>query len=411
MKKVSILLVAFLTTLAGYGQTFDMTKPQPVYSDAGGYGYDIMPAPNRKSTKPFFFSVKVPDGNYKVTVILGSRHRAAQTVVRAESRRLFLENTPTAKGKFKIFSFIVNKRSPYISDKEQVRLNQREHGSLDWDNKLTLEFNGPAPAVKRITIVPDTAVTTLFLCGNSTVVDQAKEPWTSWGQMAPRWFNDQIAISNHAESGLTATSFLHQNRLDKILTMMKKGDWVFCEFGHNDQKEHGPGAGAWYNFSYALKIFIDKVRKAGGNIVFITPTERRFWKDHNTHIRETHGDYPEAMRVAAKREGVPLIELHYMTRTFFESLGFEDSKRALVQYPANTFPGQTKALADNTHFNPYGAYEVAKMVIMGMKENHLPMVEYLRKDWKDFDPAHPDNWKTYKWYPAPMIDLVKPAGN
>jgi hypothetical protein len=223
MKRTLILAVVLLTTLTGYSQTFDMTKPQPVYKDAVGYGYDILPVPDRKSTKPFFFSVKVPDGNYKVTVTLGSRRRAAQTVVRAESRRLFLENTFTAKGKFKTFSFVVNKRSPYISDKEQVLLKPRERGSLDWDDKLTLEFNGPSPAVKRISIVPDSAVTTLFLCGNSTVVDQAKEPWTSWGQMAPRWFTDQISVSNQAESGLTATSFLRQNRLDKILTMLKKG--------------------------------------------------------------------------------------------------------------------------------------------------------------------------------------------
>ncbi|MCH3995458.1 MAG: rhamnogalacturonan acetylesterase [Prevotella sp.] len=411
MKKTLIFTVLFLLVLSADSQTFDLTKPQPVYSERVGYGYDILPAPAKKNLKPFFFSVKVPDGNYKATVTLGSRYKAAQTVVRAESRRLFIENTPTAKGEYKTFTFVVSKRSPYISDSEQVRLNQREHGSLDWDEKLTLEFNGPAPAVKAITVVPDTTAVTVFLCGNSTVVDQAKEPWASWGQMVPRWFDDRIAISNHAESGLTATSFIHQNRLDKVLSMLRKGDWVFCEFGHNDQKEHGPGAGAWYNFSYALKIFIDKVRQAGGHIVFVTPTQRRFWDDTHAHILETHGDYPQAMRTVAKREKVPVIELHDMTRTFFETLGFDDSRKALVQYPANTFPGQTKALEDNTHFNPYGAYEVAKMVVMGMKANHLNLVEDLRPDWKDYDPAHPDDWKTYRWYPAPMIDLVKPAGN
>jgi lysophospholipase L1-like esterase len=411
MKKTLIFTVLFFLVLSADCQTFDLTKPQPVYSEKVGYGYDVLPAPAKKNLKPFFFSVKVPDGNYKVTVTLGSRYKAAQTVVRAESRRLFLENTPTAKGKYKTFTFVVSKRSPYISDSEQVRLNQREHGSLDWDEKLTLEFNGPAPAVKAITVVPDTTAVTVFLCGNSTVVDQAKEPWASWGQMVPRWFDDRIAISNHAESGLTATSFIHQNRLDKVLSMLRKGDWVFCEFGHNDQKEHGPGAGAWYNFSYALKIFIDKVRQAGGHIVFVTPTQRRFWDDAHTHILETHGDYPQAMRTVAKREKVPVIELHDMTRTFFETLGFDDSRKALVQYPANTFPGQTKALEDNTHFNPYGAYEVAKMVVMGMKVNHLNLVEDLRSDWKDYDSAHPDNWKTYRWYPSPMVDFVKPAGN
>ena len=86
------------------------------------------------------------------------------------------------------------------------------------------------------------------------------------------------------------------------------------------------------------------------------------------------------MRAVAKREGVPVIELHDMTRTFFEALGYEGSKKALVHYPANTFPGQDKPLADNTHFNPYGAYEVAKMVVMGMKQLQLPVIGELKAD-------------------------------
>jgi hypothetical protein len=117
------------------------------------------------------------------------------------------------------------------------------------------------------------------------------------------------------------------------------------------------------------------------------------------------------MRAVAQREGVPVIELHDMTRDFFETLGFEGSKRALVHYPANTFPGQDKALADNTHFNPYGAYEVAKMVVMGMKQLQLPMVSGLRTDWFDFNPKQPDDPDKFVWYPAQKQDVTKPDGN
>ena len=85
---------------------------------------------------------------------------------------------------------------------------------------------------------------TIYLCGNSTVVDQANEPWASWGQMITRFFGPGIAVSNHAESGLTARSFIGSNRLDKILSTLKKGDYVFVEFGHNDEKERQPGDGA-----------------------------------------------------------------------------------------------------------------------------------------------------------------------
>lgn len=366
---------------------------------------------SKQSVTPFYFSVKVPDGNYKITVTIGSHKKKAITTVRAESRRLMVENCVTSKGQFKTFEFIVNKRSPKISSTKNVLLKEREKDYLDWDDSLTLEFNGVNPCVKTIKIQPDTTALTVFLCGNSTVVDQSKEPWASWGQMITRWFGPNISISNHAESGLTAGSFLAGNRLDKILCMMKKGDYVMCEFGHNDQKERGPGAGAWYNFSYNLKKFIDEVRAKGGNIVFVTPTQRRSFDAEKLHIQETHGDYPDAMRAVARRENVPVIELHNMTRTFFETLGYENSKKALVHYPAGTFKGQDKALADNTHFNPYGAYEVAKMVVMGMKQLNLPMIKYLRSDWKDYNPSSPDDYNKFVWYPAPVSDTLKPDGN
>lgn len=373
---------------------------------------DLSKAQNVKSNAPFTRNIEVPDGNYKVTVVLGSKKKAGNTVVRAENRRLMVDEVATKKGQFKTVEFVVNKRTPEIEKGKRVKVKDREKNYNTWDNAINLEFTGAAPAVKEVKIERDTTATTIFLCGNSTVVDQPYEPWASWGQMIPRWFGPEVVISNNAESGLTAASFLGSYRLDKILTMMKKGDYVICEFGHNDQKEKMAGAGAWYNFSYNLKVFIDKVRAKGGNIIFVTPTQRRRFDDAtHSKILETHGDYPDAMRDVAKREGVPVIELHDMTRTFFETLGYENSKKALVHYPANTFPGQDKPLADNTHFNPYGAYEIAKMVVMGMKQLNLPIVKYLRSDWKDFNPAQPDDYNKFVWYNSVQQDVTKPDGN
>ena len=373
---------------------------------------DLSKAQNVNSNAPFTRNIEVPDGNYKVTVVLGSKKKAGNTVVRAENRRLMVDEVATKKGQFKTVEFVVNKRTPEIEKGKRVKVKDREKNYNTWDNAINLEFTGAAPAVKEVKIERDTTATTIFLCGNSTVVDQPYEPWASWGQMIPRWFGPEVAISNNAESGLTAGSFLGSYRLDKILTMMKKGDYVICEFGHNDQKEKMAGAGAWYNFSYNLKVFIDKVRAKGGNIIFVTPTQRRRFDDAtHSKILETHGDYPDAMRAVAKREGVPVIELHDMTRTFFETLGYENSKKALVHYPANTFPGQDKPLADNTHFNPYGAYEIAKMVVMGMKQLNLPIVKYLRSDWKDFNPAQPDDYNKFVWYNSVQQDVTKPDGN
>ena len=410
--------------------TYDLTKQQPRYSEAQGYGYDVVETPTAKSVSPFYFSAKVPDGNYRVTVRLGSKKREGETTVRAESRRMMVEKCVTRKGEFREFSFIVNKRSidipSYIgidgkpTQPSVVRIKPGEVGSLTWDEKLTLEFNGASPCVQSIKIEPDTTATTIFLCGNSTVVDQGTEPWASWGQMFTRWFVEQslntktstlnISIANYAESGLTATSFMAQNRLEKILSVIREGDYVICEFGHNDEKEKGLGTGAWYHYSVALKKFVDMVRAKKGNIIFCTPTQRRFF-DAEGKIKNTHGDFPAAMKAVAERENVPLIDLSAETKTLFETMGVEGSKHLLVHYPMGTFPWQQKKFSDNTHFNPFGAYEVSKLVVMGLKRLNSPLVQYLSSDWKDFSPSQPDDWQTFYWPLSPVYDGKKPDGN
>ena len=410
MFKKTILAITALMPVTLSAQTFDfdLSKKQPVYSDSQGFGYDVLPAPDsKKPTEPFYFSVKVPDGNYLVKVVLGGK-KNSNTTVRAEGRRLMMDNITTKKAKdTQEVSFVVNKRTPLIDEKNRVKIKDREKAYFTWDDKLTLEFNGSMPAVKSIHI-EKADVPTIYLCGNSTVVDQNYEPWASWGQMITRWFGPEVAISNHAESGLTARTFIASNRLDKILTTLKKGDYVFVEFGHNDEKEKKPGDGAWYHYQYQLKIFIDQVRKKGADIVFCTPTQRRAFNDDKKTLKNTHGDFPAAMKMVAEKENVPLIDLNRLTKTFFETLGYEDSKRALVHYPKEAYG---RELADNTHFNPYGAYEVAKCVVMGMKQLNLPIVQFLRADWQDFNPAQPDDWKTFKWAPSRIAENVKPDGN
>ena len=433
MKKTLSLLVFSFSLLVSSAQTYSFdgrdkdaiqVRPTDVFTMEKGYGYDFQEviAEARKSQNEtfhlsdgiFYFSVAVPDGNYKVTVTLGSKKSKGNTTVRAESRRLFVQNVETKKGEFKTCSFIVNKRNTTIllpdGKTDRVRIKKREESKMNWDDKLTIEVNGDAPAVSSIQIEPANDVPTLWLCGNSTVVDQDYEPWASWGQMITRWFTDEVAVANYAESGETATSFIAAGRLKKIVSLMKEGDYIFMEFGHNDQKEKRPGSGAFYNYVYALKQFVDEARAKGVTPVFVTPTQRRSF-DKNGKIQETHANYPEAMRWVAKDLGVPLIELHEMTRTFFETLGVEESKRALVHYPAKTYPGQQTAFEDNTHFNPYGAYEISKMMVEGMKSLSLPIVKYIRLDYHSFSPSNPDDWRTFHWNDAPFVDIVKPDGN
>ncbi len=387
-----------------------LVQPTDRYTSATGYGFDFIASPERMDRQtPFYFSVRVPDGNYRVTVALGSRKHAAVTTVRAESRRLFVENLATRKGELREVSFIVHKHSPQIDEQRTMRLKKRELSKLNFDDRLTIEINGDAPALAALRIERDDSVPTVFLCGNSTVVDQDSEPWASWGQMITRWFGPEVAFANFAESGETASTFIQANRLAKALSMMKAGDYLIAEFGHNDQKQRGPGMGAYYNFATALKTFIDETRARGATPIFVTPTQRHTFKDGS--IQETHADYPEAMAWVATRENVPLIDLHEMTRTFYEAMGEEQSKRAFVHYPAGSFPGQTADFKDNTHFNPYGAYEIAKCVIEGMKAIQLPIIQYLRPEYKPFEPAHPDSFEDFHWNDSPFFEAEKPDGN
>ena len=424
MMKLKLLLLGLLAVTGAAAQSYrfdfpDAKKPlegfvritaADGYTPERGYGYDLQPAPAAGSAAPFFFSVDLPDGNYRVTAVVGSRKAAGVTTLRAESRRLFYEHVATKKGEFVTCTFVVNKRNTQISAEESVRIKPREQHKLNWDDKLTIECNGAAPQLAYLEIERIADCPTIFLCGDSTVVDQDNEPWASWGQMIPRFFTEGVCFANYAESGERTDTFIAAGRLKKLLTQMKPGDWIFVEFGHNDQKLKGPGKGAFYSFMTWLKEFVDEARARGAQPVLVTPTCRRSF-DAAGRIVNTHEDYPDAMRWLAAREEIPLIELNEMTRTLYEALGPERSKRAFVHYPAGTYPGQTQAFEDNTHFNPYGADQIAKCVVEGMKRLGLPLTAFLRADCTDYDPARPDAVDAFRWNDSPFTEIEKPDGN
>ena len=391
MKKVLLLLAVLLPGLSAAATDFPVV-----------YTYDTS-----KPQQAFELSVPVPDGNYLVTLEIGSRRRPGRTFVKSESRRLSVNDLATAKGEFTTVQFLVNKRDKTIREagKEPVDVitKPRERFKLDWDDCLNLEFSGDAPAVASVRIEPAPAgVTTVFLCGDSTVVDQDIEPWASWGQMFPWFLDTQVAVANYAESGERADTFMGAGRLRKILTQLQPGDYVFVEFGHNDQKLSGPGKSGHYFFALQLKIFIDEVRAKGGIPVLVSPTHRRNF-DADGRIIETHADYPEAMEEVARREGVPFIDLHRMSAVFYEAMGPEDSKKAFVHYKADSFEGMPNDVEDDTHFNTYGAFELAKCVVSALQVSGLPLARHI-VNFTGFSPALPDAPESFRWPLSPYRD-------
>jgi lysophospholipase L1-like esterase len=383
--------------------------PGTIYNDSREYGFDFGTKPVAvdckgknaltggfvTSDKPFYFSVKLPEGNYNVKLITGDIKGESLTTVRAESRRLIFERIKTPKGKTESLVSTLNIRIPQIaSTDEVVKRKPREMNKLDWDDRLTFEFTDSRPAICALEITKADDAVTVFLAGNSTVVDQDDDPWASWGQMITRFLKPGIAISNQAESGLSLGSFLSSNRLKKIMNMMKPGDYLFIEFGHNDQKEKGPDDGAFNSYTERMKLFVNEFRNKGGLPVIVSPANRRSFGDDGK-ITNSLGDYPEAARKVALELKVAFIDLNTMTRTLYETLGPENSKKLFVIYPANTYPGQTEALNDNTHFNSFGAYELAKCIIEGIRMNNLDIKRFLIKGLPVFDPAKPDLFENF----------------
>lgn len=441
MKSLALTSLLTLAILTGRSQTswkFDFgtertangytaVTPATKFSYETGYGFDAgseVQAIDRGNddltgdyitgNKPFYFSVKLPDGNYDVRLVLGDTKGASATTVRAECRRLMLENVVTKNGMQVTKTFTVHVKDSMIRDAQQnvtgrVKLKTRESEYLHWDNLLTLEFNDSLPKICAIEITRNAKATTVFLAGNSTVVDQSREPWAAWGQMIPRFFQPGIAVANYAESGETMKAFKAERRLEKILSLAKAGDFLFIEFTHNDQKPGGNHLDAFTTYKQTIKEWIEEARKKGMQPVLVTSMHRRNF-DSTGHINNTLGDYPEAMRQTAVEEKVPIIDLNAMSKTLYEAWGPEKSIKAFVHFPANTFPGQDSALADNTHFSAYGAYELARCVATGIMNSGTPLAFALYRNML-FNPANPDPVEKFYWPMSGFVGTVKPDGN
>jgi lysophospholipase L1-like esterase len=361
------------------------------------------------SVKPFYFMVDLPEGDYKIKLTFGDERDTTCTTIKAESRRLMLESVKTKPGEYITRNVIVNIRTPVIGEGDSIRLKSREYNFLNWDNKLTVEFNNSRPCINAMEICPVQNIRTVFLAGNSTVVDQEFEPWCSWGQMITNFFSEDIVVTNLAESGEALKSFKAESRLMKLLSMIDTGDYVFIEFGHNDQKpESSAYVEPFGGYKTELKDYITQIKAHGGNPVLVSPVQRRQF-DSTGMIINTHGDYPRAMQEVAEEESVPYINLNAMSKVLFETLGLEGSKNAFVHYPANSFPNQNEALADNSHFNNYGAYQLAKCILQGIIDQDLELKNYI-VNFESYDPSMPDDFNTFQIPPSPLFIQIKPEG-
>jgi lysophospholipase L1-like esterase len=400
-------IVFFVLSLPLLGQRFDFSSGKgEVYSAERGSGFEegaVLKAGAGSITAerpPFYFSVRVPaEGNYRVTVTLGDRESATVTTVKAELRRLMLEKVETKAGEFVKRTFLVNTRTPAIPGGGSVKLKDREKTSeiWAWDDRITLEFTDAHPAVAAIEIAPAPEVPTLFIAGDSTSTDQGSEPFNSWGQMLPRFLKPEIAVANHGESGESLRGFVGERRLEKLLSVMRAGDFLVIQMGHNDQKEKGEGVGAFTTYKASLKRFIAEARSKGATPILVTPMNRKSL-DAEGHVTNTLGDYPDAVRQTAAEEKVALIDLNEMSKRLYEAIGPKDIAKAFAD-------------GDATHHNNYGSYELARCIVQSVREQSLGLAKYIASDVGAFDPSHPDPLATFAIPAEPRGTVQKPYGN
>lgn len=373
----------------------------PVAASAQGISHhEVKPSAND-------LTIPVKEGNYRVTLTIGDARRATQTTVKAEGRRLMLEDVRTRPGQKVTRSFIVNVRTPALPAPPlnapggtSVRLSPAELASATWDDRLSLEFLGPAQGVRMVEVVL-ADVPTVYLIGDSTVTDQTAEPAASWGQMLPRFLKPEVAVANHAKSGATLKSFMTELRFDKVLSQLKPGDWLLIQFGHNDQKKQWPQtyADAATTYRSYLRSYIAEARLRGATPILITSPERRNF-DASGRIKPSHGDYPEAVRAVAREEKAGLVDLTSQTVAFYETLGPERSPLAF-----------NDGGKDQTHHNNYGAYEIARMVASGLAATDPRLRNHLLAEAHSYDPARPASPETFSLPASGSRSNVRPERN
>lgn len=242
---------------------------------------------------------------------------------------------------------------------------------------------------------------TIFMIGDSTMANKSLEgnnQERGWGHVLGGFFSEDIVVDNHAVNGRSSKSFIDEGRWEVVLNKMKPGDYVFIQFGHNDEKPKpdrhtDPGT----TFDANLKRFVEEARAKGGIPVLFNSIVRRnfrvnenavtdddFRKDKLEEAKEgevlidTHGEYLNSPRNVAKELNVPFVDMNKLTHDLVQGMGAEASKKLFMWMPEGVYAACPKGRQDNTHLNVYGARSIAKITVEAIAKEVPALAPYVR---------------------------------
>lgn len=220
---------------------------------------------------------------------------------------------------------------------------------------------------------------TVWLAGDSTMAQKQpdKRPETGWGEaLQPCFDSSAVRIANRAVNGRSTRSFAAEGRWKAIVDSMKAGDYVFIQFGHNDEKVGTANYSSPDDYRRNLLRFVEDVRAHGGHPVLFTPVVRR--RFDGTHLVDTHGAYPDAARAAATEGHVPLVDMTRASAALVEPLGPDSSRTLWLHLEPGANPNYPAGVHDDTHFNTRGAERMAGLALDALRSLHLDLATQLQ---------------------------------
>lgn len=345
------------------------------YSTESGYGFtdtSKVTSLDRASSDPLksdfisttetTFNVDLPNGDYSITIISGDEMEESNVGVKVEGIQK-VQDTAVSKGE-------------YIERTFELALV---------DGQINVELTGTAPKLNSLLVEKQMernagSNPTVYLAGDSTVqtYDEYWRPEAGWGQMLPRFFSNDVAIENHAIGGRSSKSFIYEGRLDTILREIKPNDYFLIQFGHNDATISRPERYASVpDYKNFLKTYVNGARQRGATPILVTPVGRRDFNRDTGKFNVSFPEYVQGMKEVAEELDVDVVDLSARSVDYYDSIGPEGTLSVFLHTDPGIYPAFPNGSQDDTHFQEYGAIQLARIVSEEINALNIPLSEHV----------------------------------